>query len=210
MKYALIIWNVVLTALVIYLLTLTNPTAPDKIEVQESDSTSLDGILSSTDNPSAKIVFINTDSLFEKYDMYSDLQDELLAEKLRYESRYKKEVQKLEKEYLELREKAPFMTQTQGEAAQSKLVEKQQELVEMERDLSTKFVNKESVMVKQIKASIEEYLQELNAENNYQFVLGKSNLSGILFADDALNITEEAIQGLNKKYANTKSTNSAE
>lgn len=152
-----------------------------------------------------KIVFINTDSLFNKYDMYKDLQEELLAEKIKLEAKYKKELEKLEKEYYELREKAPFMTQSQGEAAQADLMKKQQDLVEMEQDLSSKFVKKETELVERIRKSLETYITELNKEKKYNFVLGKSNLSGILYADKGLDITDELILGLNKSYQASKS-----
>lgn len=205
MKIALIGWNIVLTALVCFLL-FKSPTSESTAELNEGSKPTLsqDSLPSDEIETEEKIVFINSDSLFEKYDMYKDLQEELLTEKIKLEGQYKKELGKLEKEYYDLREKAPFMTQTQGEAAQADLMQKQQSLLEMEQSLSSKFVKKETELVKRIKQSIEVYIEEVNQDKHYKFVLGKSNLSGILFADKSLDITDEIIIGLNAKYQESK------
>ncbi|MCB0481794.1 MAG: OmpH family outer membrane protein [Flavobacteriales bacterium] len=206
MKIALIVWNAVLTVLVciLWFNKPVNDAPIDAAEIADIEYAENDtsNVGSQKEN---KIVFINTDSLFNKYDMYKDLQEELLAEKIKLEAKYKKELEKLEKEYYELREKAPFMTQSQGEAAQADLMKKQQDLVEMEQDLSSKFVKKETELVERIRKSLETYITELNKEKKYNFVLGKSNLSGILYADKGLDITDELILGLNKSYQASKS-----
>ena len=138
--------------------------------------------------------------------MYKDLQDELLTEKIKLEGRYKRELEKLEKEYLELREKAPFMTQAQGESTQAQLMQKQQGLVKMEQDLTIKFNRKENELVAKIKWAIEEYLTRMQEEYDYDFVLGKSNMGGIHFANQGRDITPMVLAGLNREYLANKKT----
>tara|TARA_B100000508_G_scaffold140935_1_gene144381 strand:- start:7378 stop:8013 length:636 start_codon:yes stop_codon:yes gene_type:complete len=197
----LIAWNVLLTALIAYLIfsgTSNKSTEPiDEVATAIEVTDSLD-----EEKPKdlAKVVFINNDTLFKHFEMYKDLQDELLAEKIKLEGRYKRELEKLEKEYLDLREKAPFMTQAQGEAAQAELMQKQQGLLKMEQDLSVKFGNKENELVVKIKKAIEDYLTRMQEEYDYDFVLGKSNMGGIHFANQGRDITTEVLAGLNEEY----------
>jgi len=155
----------------------------------------------------AKVVFVNNDTLFEHYEMYKDLQDELLAEKIKLENRYKREVEKLEKEYLDLREKAPFMTQAQGEAAQTQLLQKQQGLGRMEQELTIKLGKKEAELTGNIKKAIEDYLTSVQEEYGYDFVLGKSSMGGIHFANKGRDITQVVLAGLNKEYLAKKEVN---
>lgn len=193
-----------LTAIIAYLL-LAKLSSPESTPVDNIVTTELiDSTSIEIPNDLAKVVFINNDSLFEHFEMYKDLQDELLTEKIKLEGRYKRELEKLEKEYLELREKAPFMTQAQGESTQAQLMQKQQGLVKMEQDLTIKFSRKENELVAKIKWAIEEYLTRMQEEYDYDFVLGKSNMGGIHFANQGRDITPMVLAGLNREYLANK------
>ena len=108
--------------------------------------------------------------------------------------------------YLELREIAFSLTQAQGEAAQTELMQKQQGLVKMEQDLTIKFSRKENELVTKIKWAIEEYLTRMQEEYGYDFVLGKSNMGGIHFANQGRDITPMVLAGLNREYLANKKT----
>lgn len=195
-----------LTAIIAYLL-LGKLSSPESTPVDNNLTTELiDSTSIEIPNDLAKVVFINNDSLFEHFEMYKDLQDELLSEKIKLEGRYKRELEKLEKEYLELREIAFSLTQAQGEAAQTELMQKQQGLVKMEQDLTIKFSRKENELVTKIKWAIEEYLTRMQEEYGYDFVLGKSNMGGIHFANQGRDITPMVLAGLNREYLANKKT----
>ena len=195
-----------LTAIIAYLL-LGKLSSPESTPVDNNLTTELiDSTSIEIPNDLAKVVFINNDSLSEHFEMYKDLQDELLAEKIKLEGRYKRELEKLEKEYLELREIAFSLTQAQGEAAQTELMQKQQGLVKMEQDLTIKFSRKENELVTKIKWAIEEYLTRMQEEYGYDFVLGKSNMGGIHFANQGRDITPMVLAGLNREYLANKKT----
>lgn len=205
MNKALLGWNAILTVAILFLLFGTNSKPTNEIEEIEIDTlVSTDTNMQQEARIMAKVVFINNDTLFEYLDMYDDLEDDLLAEKIKLESKYKRELEKLEKDYLDLRERAPFMTQSQGEAAQGKLMQKQQELGQMEQDLSIKFSRKEAEMVMKIKSTIEDYCERNKEEFGYDFVLGKSQVGGIHYANPGRDITQEVIKGLNAEYRASK------
>jgi hypothetical protein len=48
------------------------------------------------------------------------------------------------------------------------------------------------------------YLEENKSEYNYQFILGKSFGSPVLYGDGGLDITSRVTEGLNKKYQSEK------
>lgn len=204
MKNLMIIWNVILTGLVVYLFTLK----PESAEAEVIDVDSANTAVEVPNNGLAigNVFYVNTDSLFSGLDMYKDMQEELVAEQLRLKKRYETQLSKLEVEYNDLRDRAPYMTQTQGEAAQQKLMVKQQDLVKMEENLGNQLAKKESDMVKKIKSSLNVYLAEIQEEKGYQYVLGKSEIGGVLHADTKLDLTNEVLEGLNKKYREANQT----
>ena len=202
MKNVLIVWNVILTGLVVYLFTVKTETQEPEINANDSTQAVTEAALTGIVN--GNVYYLNTDSLFNGLDMYKDMQEELVAEQLRLKKRYDNQLGKLETEYNDLKERAPYMTQTQGEAAQQKLMLKQQDLGKMEESLGNQLTKKESEMVKRIKSSLNVYLEEIQEEKGYQYVLGKSEIGGVLHADKQLDLTNEVLQGLNKKYKETK------
>ena len=202
MKNVLIVWNVILTGLVVYLFTVKTETQEPEINANDSTQAVTEAAL--TGIVTGNVYYLNTDSLFNGLDMYKDMQEELVAEQLRLKKRYDNQLGKLETEYNDLKERAPYMTQTQGEAAQQKLMLKQQDLGKMEESLGNQLAKKESEMVKRIKSSLNVYLEEIQEEKGYQYVLGKSEIGGVLHADKQLDLTNEVLQGLNKKYKKTK------
>jgi len=173
-------------------------TLESKIAENDTTQTSIDTTKKAA--VTGNVYYLNTDSLFKGLDMYKDMQEELVAEQLRLKKRYDNELGKLETEYNDLKERAPYMTQTQGEAAQQKLMAKQQDLAKMEESLGNQLAKKESQMVTKIKTSLNLYLEEIQPNKGYQYVLGKSEIGGVLHANKELDITNEVLEGLNKKY----------
>lgn len=202
MKNVLIVWNVILTGLVVYLFTMKTETQQSEVTLNDSTQTGTEAVINEV--VTGNVYYLNTDSLFNGLDMYKDMQEELVAEQLRLKKRYDNQLGKLEAEYNDLKERAPYMTQTQGEAAQQKLMLKQQDLGKMEESLGNQLAKKESEMVKKIKYSLNVYLEEIQEKKGYQYVLGKSEIGGVLHADKQLDLTNEVLQGLNKRYKETK------
>lgn len=48
---------------------------------------------------------------------------------------------------------------------------------------------------------INQYLEEYGIENNFDFILGASGNGNIMFADTTLNVTDDVVKYINKKYA---------
>jgi outer membrane protein len=51
---------------------------------------------------------------------------------------------------------------------------------------------------------ITKFLEENKTEYNYQFILGKSFGSVVLYSDSSLEITQRVLDALNKKYQSEK------
>jgi len=55
-------------------------------------------------------------------------------------------------------------------------------------------------MNRQIIEYITKFLEENRSDYNYQYILGKSFGSVILYSDGALDITQRVLDAINKKY----------
>ncbi len=82
---------------------------------------------------------------------------------------------------------------------EEQLMGKQQQLMEMKQSLVDQLQMEESDMNDSIHNNLTRYLREYNKDKNYLYILGYQRGSGILLANDSLDITREILEGLNKK-----------
>jgi outer membrane protein len=80
------------------------------------------------------------------------------------------------------------------------LTQQQQELVTLRDQLQSNLMEEEQVMNRQIIEYIVKFLEENKADYNYQYILGKSFGSVVLYSNNSYDISQKVIDGINKKY----------
>jgi len=105
----------------------------------------------------------------------------------------------LEKDVMEYQQRAEGMSPQQRAGEEEKLMGRQQSLMELKQTLLEELQNSESVMNDSIHDNLSRFLREYNKDKNYLYILGYQRGSGILFANDSLDITMDVLEGLNKK-----------
>jgi outer membrane protein len=202
-----VILNIVLAIAVAVLYYLHFASAP-KIDVpeisdQNQEATEENNELESRLSASS-IYFVNTDSLWNSFDLVKKSQDELKIEKMRLEGQFKTKVEAFEKEYMDLQNRATkgLITAEEAQRKENELMNKQQQLMELKDDLSIKLMDKEQGMNDKINKAIQDYLNKYQKENEkVDFVLTYTSLGGgVLYGRENLDITKEIIEGLNKAH----------
>ena len=146
------------------------------------------------------IAYVNTDSLWQKYDYYQEMIDDLLTEKETLEKQYENRVRKLEEKVVRFREKAPYLSQREGERQQTAIMQEEQQVVQLQEDLTLQLAESESEKNLAIRERILGEIEEYNKEKGYDFILGYSLSSDVVYADERLDITSEILERLNSKY----------
>lgn len=162
----------------------------------------------SADNTSAVqsdaegIAFVNIDSVIYNFDMFFDRREDLMAKQKKAEAELTSKGTQYErsaKDYQDKVNKGLVTRATAAEMEQS-LYQQQQELVTLRDNLQTNLMEEEQVMNRQILEYITTYLDENRSAYNYQYILGKSFGSVVLYGDSALDITNKVTEALNSKY----------
>lgn len=203
MKNLSLILNIILVIAVIVLFYLHFKKKGGQTIVTNGNETEIDTSLSTPvtkEVKSSNIVYVNSDSLWEKYEYVKNVKAELERERKNSETQFESRVHGLEKEYNELKEKAQFMTQEQGMQKQQELMLKEQKLAEYRDNISEKLLKNEQEKNDALQKSILDYMKKNYDNSNYTYILGYSRGGGILYAKDSLDITREVIEGLNKEY----------
>ncbi|MFW5762446.1 MAG: OmpH family outer membrane protein [Cyclobacteriaceae bacterium] len=193
-KYLLLGLNVVLliAVAVLFYLHFSNST-------QFEDAESAD--LLETD---LSVAYINSDSLLSNYEFFNELAEQMETKRQKLEAEYQNRAQGLQREIEQFQRNVNNMTIGQGRAVEEDLMKKQQNLLQYQERLQQQLLREEAQVNEKLYEKVSEYLKTYGKENNLKLVLTYQKGSGVLYADDSLNITEQVISGLNSAYVNEK------
>jgi outer membrane protein len=148
-------------------------------------------------NYSGVIAYVNIDTLEDKYLFFKDKKAELEQRQKSIESSLMKDAEILEREVYELQQKAPTLTQAEGESIQERLMKKQYNLEKKKNDLAESFLNEQIKFNIELNAKLDSFLTEFNKDKNYAYILSYTKGGQVLFKDESLDITQEVIDGMN-------------
>jgi len=148
------------------------------------------------------IAYVNIDSVIFKFDMFFDRRNDLMAKQKSAEAELNSKGSLYEKGAKDYQDKVNKGLVTRATAAQieQSLVQQQQELVSLRDKLQSNLMEEEQVMNRQILEYITKFLEENKTDYNYQYILGKSFGSVVLYGDNAFDITPKVLDAINKKY----------
>ena len=92
-----------------------------------------------------------------------------------------------------------YATRQRAEDEQARIVKRQEEYARLEQRLAGELAAEEQKNNIALRDSINNFMKDYNATHGYDIVLSRIG-ENILFANEALDITKEAIDGLNKRY----------
>jgi outer membrane protein len=156
--------------------------------------------------PGQGIAYINIDTVIFKFNMFLDRRNDLLSKQKSAEAELNSkgtEYQRGAKDYQDKVNKGLITRATAAQMEQS-LVQQQQELVSLRDKLQQNLAEEEQVMNRQVLEYITKFLEEHRSEYNYQYILGKSFGSVVLYGDNSLDITQKVLDAINTKYKGEK------
>jgi outer membrane protein len=155
-----------------------------------------------TELPTGGIVFVNIDTIIFHFDMYADRRDELSKKQQSADAELNSKGTIYQNGVKDYQDKVNKGLVTRATAAQMEqaLLQQQQDLVALRDKLQTDLAEEEQVMNRQVMEYITRFFEENKSEYNYQFILGKSFGSVVLYSNNSLEITQRVLDALNKKY----------
>ncbi len=150
--------------------------------------------------------WVNMDTILNKYDMYFDMKQELEESGRKKEAELTAKSRSFEKEAYDFQDKVQkgLVTRSEAQQLQTNLANKEQELYRLRDEMRMQLAEEEQVKLRQIHNSITEYLKEYNADKGYHLILSSSFGGPLLYGNPTIDITNEVLESLNKKYAATR------
>lgn len=155
----------------------------------------------SSDNSGLHIVYIDADSLQRGYTALRTELEQLEENFNTAEANHQSRVRSLQREVESLQNQVQ-----RGELSQNRIAQEQERIARREQEilqqqqLSINAIQQEQLQLNaQFTAEIEAILEDLKAENNYDFVFNIGGGTGLLLANDAYDITETVLELLNNQ-----------
>lgn len=201
MKNLSLILNGILAVAVIYLYVLH---FSDGSPAEAEETTAV-----STNANMPKIAYVNSDTLLEYYDFFQDKRAELEEKAQKLQADYETRAKGLQSEISTFQRNAGTMTMNQARAVEEDLVKKQQNLAQYQQNLSAELMQEEGKVNEELYEKVAEYLEEYGEEENFKVVLTYTKNSGVLYADDSLDITRTVVDKLNERYNQANAVNTS-
>lgn len=147
----------------------------------------------------SKIVFVNSDSLLDQYNLFKTMKDQLEHKRDSIDGVLTRRGNALQAEVQTYQQEAGRMTDEQRQQREEVLMRKQQSLVAERDAILEKLGKDEEALNDTIHNDLVGYLKTFNKNNRYDFILGYQRGGGILLANDSLDVTKQVVSGLNKK-----------
>ena len=153
-----------------------------------------------------RIAYVDIDTLLMNSTLWMELNEELIRKEESVRATLNEKAKTLQTEFEEFERKLnnnAFATRERAEAEQNRILKKREELEQTTERLTSELAienNKNSVLFRD---SINAYIQDYNKTHQYNVILSRIG-DNILYIDNAMNITQEIIDGLNARHAKSK------
>lgn len=188
MKNLSLILNMVLLILVafLYYKIYNNPAKPDAPK--------------SLPPPKAgTVVFLNADTLFEHYNLFKELTDRFDKKRDSIDNLLRSKDAALKQDAANYQQRAETMSVTDRQRTEEALMARNSDLLQLKDNLYDELSRSQDFMQDTIHKNITAFLKEFNKDKNYAFILSYQKGSGVLLANDSLDITSLVLDGLNKQ-----------
>ena len=147
-----------------------------------------------------RIAYINLDSLTSQYEFAKEMSLELEKKGTNARNTIQSKSQQLEKNVANFQQKLQnngFTSREQAENAQAALQREQNNLMSLQQRLETELANEQQNFLMAFQDSLDNFLADYNKDKKYDMIVNKA---AILMADEKHDITEDVINGMNKRY----------
>ena len=152
---------------------------------------------------SIRIAYVDYDSLLLKFEFAQEMQKEIIRKEMSINNIIEKERKALQEEAAAFETKVQnnvFATQERAQAEYEKIMKKDQELLQRSQAMIAEFEKESIAKSNEVTQNIIDYINEYNSSAKFDFILTKMG-GNMLYANEALDITNDVVKGLNAKHS---------
>lgn len=160
------------------------------------------GLPKAGQQPAQAIAYVEIDSLMTQYQFCKDYTLTLTKRSESYKGTLNAKMRALQKAGNDFQQKLQsggYTSEEQAMKAKTALEKQQNELQQLEAQLAQKFEEEQTRYNNALRDSLQSFLADYNKNRKFSMIISKAG-DNILYADKTLDITQDVIKGLNKRY----------
>ena len=153
-----------------------------------------------------KIAYVEVDSLMTQFDFAKDYSESLQKKSINARNTLTQKGNALQAAVNNFQQKINnngFQSREQAASVQAAIERQQRDLQDLQARLETELANETAKFNEALRDSLQNFLKDYNADKKYDLILSKAG-DNILMADKRFDITQDVINGLNKRYKPAK------
>jgi outer membrane protein len=159
------------------------------------------GSTSSVSAPSdLKIAFIKSDSVLKYYDYFNDQKTIYEAKSKRIDNDLQTRAQSLQNDITAYQRNRANLTIGQAQAIEEDLGKKQQNFQLYRQSVEQEVVNDQTKLNNDLYGRITAFLKKYAEGSGLQVILKNDPTSDVLYGNDAIDVSQDVIKGLNEEY----------
>ncbi len=174
---------------------------------QSSSTTNSEEVMAEVSITDLKVAYVLTDSVISKFDFYKEKSEEITDKGRQFENELGSRARGFEQEVANFEQTAGSMTPNQARAKQEELMRKERNLMTYRDNLMQELSADESKLYTEVYDMVQEYMSVYAEEKDLELILSYTRGGAIWYSKKAMDITDEVVAGLNKKYSEKKSAN---
>jgi len=153
----------------------------------------------------AEIVYVNSDTLLNKYDYFKDMSSRLQEKGKSAQSDLQSKGEAFQREVQEYQKTMNSLSADQRASTEQRLQRKNQELQAYKENASAQLQNEQAGENSKLYDKISDFTKAYAKEKGYKMVLtfSKANPT-VLYGDPSLDVTADVVKRLNEAYAKDK------
>lgn len=154
------------------------------------------------DQTAGQIAYVEYDSIMSQYEYCKEYSAQLQQRSATYQQQLAAKQRALENAAEAFQRKiqsGQYTSQEQAQAEQQKLQKDQEQLQRLSVELEQKFAQEQEAINVALHDSVQNFLKDFNKDGRYSIIMAKVG-DNLLYADPKLDLTDQIVKGLNKRY----------
>lgn len=149
-----------------------------------------------------KIAYIDSNVLMAEYKGMIAAREAYQAKEVQWKANIDSLTQEVRQAITNFEKESPGYSAKEKELAQQLIQSKQQQLQQYQQAISVQAQQEDQQMTQRVLEQVNAYIEEYGKDHRYKVIMVATQMGNIAYADDGINITQEILAGLNKRYGN--------
>ena len=157
-------------------------------------------------NQGLKVVFVDLDTLMANYNFAKDINTDMMRKEEDIKLKLTEKIKNLQANQADFERKYKnnvYATPERAQQEYNRIVKMEQDIAQFEQSMAVEFEKEGAEKNKALRDSINAFIKTYNAEKGYDYILTRIG-DNFLYANEALDITKEVVDGLNSRYVAPK------